>query len=210
MMVLGLTGGVGAGKSRILELFSSDYNAQIIQADLVARELEKPGQPGFTGLVSLFGSGILQENGTLDRSRFAARIFDDPEALKRVNALIHPLTWNEIRRQIRESQADLVVVEAALFDERSRNICDHLIYVDTDDEVRIRRLMENRGYSREKCLDIMKNQADRSRFLALADFVIDNSGSIEAAEQQIRRILSEAGWKDRNSQTEKQTKEAEQ
>ena len=194
MMVLGLTGGVGAGKSRILELFSHDYGAQVIQADLVARKLEDPGQPGLTGLVSLFGTGILQKDGTLDRKGFAERIFGNPEALKRVNALIHPLTWNEIKRQIRESSAELIVVEAALFDERSREVCQYLLYVDTQDEIRIQRLMENRGYSRGKCLDIMKNQADRSRFLELADFVIDNSGSLEGSRQQIRQILKKTGY----------------
>ncbi len=194
MMVLGLTGGVGAGKSRILELFSHDYGAQVIQADLVARKLEDPGQPGLTGLVSLFGTGILQKDGTLDRKAFPDRIFGNPEALKRVNALIHPLTWNEIKRQIRESSAELIVVEAALFDERSREVCQYLLYVDTQDEIRIQRLMENRGYSREKCLDIMKNQADRNDFLKLADFVIDNSGSLEESRLQIRRILKKTGY----------------
>ena len=194
MMVLGLTGGVGAGKSRILELFSHDYGAQVIQADLVARKLEDPGQPGLTGLVSLFGTGILQKDGTLDRKGFADRIFGNPEALKRVNALIHPLTWNEIKRQIRESSAELIVVEAALFDERSREVCQYLLYVDTQDEIRIQRLMENRAYSREKCLDIMKNQADRNDFLKLADFVIDNSGSLEKSRLQIRRILKKTGY----------------
>ena len=193
-MVLGLTGGVGAGKSRILELFSEEYGAQVIQADLVARKLEDPGQPGLTGLVSLFGTGILQKDGTLDRKGFADRIFGNPEALKRVNALIHPLTWNEIKRQIRESSAELIVVEAALFDERSREVCQYLLYVDTQDEIRIQRLMENRGYSREKCLDIMKNQADRNDFLKLADFVIDNSGSLEESRLQIRRILKKTGY----------------
>ena len=194
MMVLGLTGGVGAGKSRILELFSHDYGAQVIQADLVARKLEDPGQPGLTGLVSLFGTGILQKDGTLDRKGFADRIFGNPEALKRVNALIHPLTWNEIKRQIRESSEELIVVEAALFDERSREVCQYLLYVDTQDEIRIQRLMENRGYSREKCLDIMKNQADLNDFLKLADFVIDNSGSLEESRLQIRRILKKTGY----------------
>ena len=194
MMVLGLTGGVGAGKSRILDLFSHDYGAQVIQADLVARKLEDPGQPGLTGLVSLFGTGILQKDGTLDRKGFADRIFGNPEALKRVNALIHPLTWNEIKRQIRESSAELIVVEAALFDERSREVCQYLLYVDTQDEIRIQRLMENRGYSREKCLDIMKNHADRNDFLKLADFVIDNSGSLEESRLQIRRILKKTGY----------------
>ena len=195
MMVLGLTGGVGAGKSRILELFSEEYGAQVIQADLVARQLEEPGQPGLIGLVSLFGNGILQADGTLDRKRFAEQIFENPEALRRVNALIHPLTWNEIKRQIRESSAELVVVEAALFDERSREVCRYLLYVDTQDEIRIQRLMANRGYTREKCIHIMQNQADRKQFSELADFVIDNSGTVESAEIQIRQILENIGWK---------------
>ena len=195
MMVLGLTGGVGAGKSRILELFSKEYGAQVIQADLVARMLEEPGQPGYIGLVRLFGDEILNADGTLDRKGFAERIFANPEVCKRVNALIHPLTWNEIKRQIRESSAKLVVVEAALFDERSRDVCQYLLYVDTKEEIRIRRLMENRGYTRGKCLDIMKNQADRRCFLELSDFVIDNSDTLEKSRQQIETILDTISWK---------------
>ena len=176
-------------------MFSEEYGAQVIQADLVARQLEEPGQPGLTGLVSLFGDGILQADGTLDRKRFAEQIFENPEALKRVNSLIHPLTWNEIKRQIRESSAELVVVEAALFDKRSREVCRYLLYVDTQDEIRIQRLMANRGYTREKCIHIMQNQADRKQFTELADFVIDNSGTVESAEIQIRQILENIGWK---------------
>ena len=189
MMVLGLTGGVGAGKSRILDLFSHDYGAQVIQADLVARKLEDPGQPGLTGLVSLFGTGILQKDGTLDRKGFADRIFGNPEALKRVNALIHPLTWNEIKRQIRESSAELIVVEAALFDERSREVCQYLLYVDTQDEIRIQRLMENRGYSREKCERIIESQASEEEYRARCSRVIDNSGSALETEKQLKEIL---------------------
>ena len=184
-MVLGLTGGVGAGKSRILELFSEEYGAQVIQADLVARQLEEPGQPGLTGLVSLFGNGILQADGTLDRKRFAEQIFENPEALKRVNALIHPLTWNEIKRQIRESSAELVVVEAALFDERSREVCRYLLYVDTQDEIRIQRLMENRGYTREKSASIIASQAPESFFRENADYVVVNNGNFAQTRQQI-------------------------
>ena len=189
MMVLGLTGGVGAGKSRILELFSKEYGAQVIQADLVARKLEDPGQPGLTGLVSLFGTGILQKDGTLDRKGFADRIFGNPEALKRVNALIHPLTWNEIKRQIRESSAELIVVEAALFDERSREVCQYLLYVDTQDEIRIQRLMENRGYSREKCERIIESQASEEEYRARCSRVVDNSGSALETEKQLKEIL---------------------
>ncbi|MFR5733419.1 MAG: dephospho-CoA kinase [Clostridium sp.] len=102
---------------------------------------KNPDSPGLPDCVSLFGNGILQADGTLERKRFAEQIFENPEALKRVNALIHPLTWNEIKRQIRESSAELVVVEAALFDERSREVCRYPAACSTQDEIRIQRLM---------------------------------------------------------------------
>lgn len=191
MTVLGITGGVGAGKSRVLELLKEDHHAQIIQADQVAKELEEPGQPGLAALVERFGQGILDEEGRLDRNQFAGMIFRDQEALLTVNGIIHPLVWNVIKERVAEADTGLVAVEAALFDERSRDICRYLVFVDTNRENRIKRLMENRGYSREKCLDIMRNQPDREEFLKLADYVIDNNGSLEDVRRQIREMLEE-------------------
>lgn len=187
MTVLGITGGVGAGKSRILDLLKERYGAEIIQADQVAKQLEEPGQPGFEALIGLFGDGIRNQQGAIDKEAFAQLIFKDKEALARVNSVIHPLTWQAIQRQIDESRADLIVIEAALFN--SRDICQKLIYVDTSAENRIARLMESRNYTREKCLDIMKNQPGREEFLALADFVIDNNGTMESVEQQLESVL---------------------
>lgn len=189
MRVIGITGGVGAGKSRILAILEAEYGAQIIEADLVARELEEPGQEGLRLLTEEFGDGILDLEGRLDRAAFAALIFRDPAALKKVNDLIHPLTWKAIERKLAGSTAPVAAVEAALFDEKTKHICQELWYVDTDDEIRIARLMEGRGYSREKCLDIMKNQASREEFLRLADAVIDNSGTIEDVRRQIAELL---------------------
>ena len=188
-MVIGLTGGVGSGKSRILELREEGYGARVIQADQVAARLEEPGQPGLLALVEAFGTGILDQDGRLDRNAFAARIFTDEEALKQVNAIIHPLTWNAIQEQIRREARPLTVVEAALFQEESRRFCDHLVFVDVSRENRILRLMEGRGYTREKCLDIMNNQPDRERFLALCDHVIDNNGSLEDTRAQVDRMM---------------------
>lgn len=189
MKVIGITGGVGAGKSRILSILRETYHAEIIQADEVAKELEEPGQEEYLRLVEQFGTGILDETGAIDRRRFAELIFRDEDALRMVNEIIHPLTWEAIRRRAGESRADLVAVEAALFDERSREMCEELWYVDTSVENRIERLMENRGYTREKCLDIMKHQRDRQEFLKLADVVIDNNGTIEAVKEQIAACL---------------------
>lgn len=187
--VIGITGGVGSGKSRILELLSTEYGAQVILADEVARKLEGPGQAGLLRLSEAFGDEILAPDKTLDRSRFAARIFRDPAALQTANEIIHPLTWQEIRRQIAESRAPLIAVESALFDENTKKICQELWLVDTSREIRISRLMENRGYSREKCEEIIRSQKSRGDFLKLADAVIENNGTIEEVRAQIAARL---------------------
>lgn len=188
MRVVGITGGVGAGKSRILDILKEEYQAQVIQADLVAKDLEKPGQPGYQRLVEVFGEKILSPDRTIDRKAFAALIFSDEAALDKVNAIIHPMAWQAVQELVAKSDAEFVAVEAALFDERSREVCDELWVVDTDDEVRIRRLCESRGYSREKCQSIIENQPSRAEFLALADQVIDNNGTVEDVRCQIRQI----------------------
>lgn len=196
MKVIGITGGVGAGKSRILDILREEYGAQVIQADQVARDLEEPGQEGYRLLTEQFGNTILCPDGRLNRAAFAELIFRDEAALKQVNDLIHPLTWKTISGMIEKSAAPLVVVEAALFSEASRHICEELWYVDTDEEIRIARLMANRGYSREKCLDIMKNQSCREEFIGLSDAVIDNNGTVDEVRQQIASLLREKNDKE--------------
>jgi dephospho-CoA kinase len=190
-LVLGITGGVGAGKSRILEILKQEYGARIIQADQVAAALEVPGEPGLLALTELFGTEILDRDGSLDRKAFARRIFTDEKALDMVNQVIHPMTWKKIQEMLEQEPCPVTAVEAALFNEESRSLCRHLVFIDTSEENRILRLMEGRGYSREKCLDIMKNQPDRAYFLQLSDYVIDNNGSLEAVRSQVRRMMEE-------------------
>ena len=108
-----------------------------------------------------------------------------------MNAMIHPLTIAEIGRRVAESSAPVVAVEAALFDESCRKLCGELWLVDTSEENRISRLMDSRGYSREKCLDIMKNQPSREEFLGMADHVIDNNGTAQQVEAQIAGLLAD-------------------
>lgn len=190
-LVLGITGGVGAGKSRILEILKQEYGARIIQADQVAAALEAPGEPGLLALTELFGTEILDRDGSLDRKAFARRIFTDEKALDMVNQVIHPMTWKKIQEMLEQEPCPVTAVEAALFNEESRSLCRHLVFIDTSEENRILRLMEGRGYSREKCLDIMKNQPGRAYFLQLSDYVIDNNGSLEAVRSQVRRMMEE-------------------
>lgn len=189
MKSIGLTGGVGAGKSTVMKILEEEQQAYVIQADLVAKELMEHGQPGFLELVRVLGTGILTQDGVIDRAVLAQMMFHQKEILETVNGIIHPMVWQEIRDRLKVSEAELVVVEAALPDENHRDICDELWYVYTSEENRIRRLMESRGYSEEKCRSMMANQKSEIEFQALADRIIDNNGSEENVRQQVLSAL---------------------
>ena len=189
MKVIGLTGGVGSGKSKVLKLLKAEYQADIIQADEVARELEEPGQAAFEQLVNKLGPSILDAAGRIDRRILAALIFDRPKIRETVNAIVHPLTWERIRQLIEASEAELVVVEAALLDKVTEELYDELWYVHAAAELRLERLARTRGYSRERTLAIMKAQAADEEFRRAADWVIDNNGSIEDLRKQLETRL---------------------
>lgn len=187
--MISLVGGVGSGKSRILELLKEEFGAEVIQADLVARQLEKPGRPGHKALLEAFGQKILGEDGYLRKDLLAALVFGDPEARERINGLIHPLVWDEVRLWALKSKASLVVVESAILSENRDDFFDEVWYVYTLKECRIRRLMDSRGYSREKCLKMMESQSSEEEFAKAADHMIDNNGSMEDVRRQLRKVI---------------------
>ncbi|MEG7530498.1 MAG: dephospho-CoA kinase [Hungatella sp.] len=193
MRVIGITGGVGAGKSKILDLLKQEYHARVIQADVVAKQLMEPGQIGYERLKVQFGTRFLTKEGLTDRKKLADSMFKDSEVLTTVNGIIHPLVWQQIQDEISKSAATLVVVEAALPVENPRDIYDELWYVYTSVDNRIQRLMESRGYTREKSLSMMANQPSEQAFRALADRVIDNNGSPEETKQQLEAIFKDKG-----------------
>ncbi|MEG2349535.1 MAG: dephospho-CoA kinase [Hungatella sp.] len=193
MRVIGITGGVGAGKSKILDLLKQEYHARVIQADVVAKQLMEPGQIGYERLKVQFGTRFLTKEGMIDRKKLAASMFENLEVLAAVNSIIHPLVWQQIQDEISKSAATLVVVEAALPVENPRDIYDELWYVYTSVDNRIQRLMESRGYTREKSLSMMANQPSEQAFRAMADRVIDNNGSPEETKQQLEAIFKDKG-----------------
>ena len=193
MRVIGLTGGVGAGKSRILDILKTEYGAEIIVADQVAHELMEPGQGGYREVVRALGTSFLNPDGTIDRPLLSALIFHDRNALETMNGIIHPMVWKTIKDKICSSQADLIVVESAIMGREQDAISDELWYVYTSEENRIRRLNENRGYSRERSLSIMKNQLSDEEFRELADRVIDNNGTVEDVKAGLEAILKDKG-----------------
>ena len=187
--MISLVGGVGSGKSRNLELLKEEFGAEVIQADLVARQLEEPGRPGHKALLEAFGQKILGEDGYLRKDLLAALVFGDPEARERINGLIHPLVWDEVRLWALKSKASLVVVESAILSENRDDFFDEVWYVYTLKECRIRRLMDSRGYSREKCLKMMESQSSEEEFAKAADHMINNNGSMEDVRRQLRKVI---------------------
>lgn len=189
MKVIGITGGIGSGKSMVLSLLETQFQAKVVQADLLAKSLQEPGEIGYENLLALLGPQILALDGTIDRSYLGQLIFKQKDIRKQVNELIHPLVWSEIKKIVKESKTNLVVVEAALFDESSKQICDELWVVDASETIRIKRLMENRGYTKEKAESIMKTQRSREDFLQMADVVIINDTTIDEVVLQLREKL---------------------
>lgn len=197
--VIGIVGGVGVGKSSVLRILAQDHGAFLIEADAVGHDLMRRGGTIYEKEVACFGREILGEDGEIDRKKLGAIVFSDPEKLSTLNAIAHPAIREEIGRRIRERQANpsalvhipLIVVEAALPEEAGMlEFCDVIWAVTAPRKTRIERLMASRGYTREKCLEIMANQRSEEDFLALADAVIDNGGTHEKTAQQIAALVA--------------------
>ncbi len=196
MKVIGITGGVGAGKSQILKYLEEKYRARILMADQAAHIVKEKGQSCYEPLVRLLGREVLDEQGEIHKGRMAAMIFSDEKLLLQVNAIIHPEVRKYIVRQIelerKKGEAKFFFLEAALLiEEHYDEICDELWYIYAEDSIRISRLMESRGYSRQRALQIMKGQLLEEEFRRGCQFVIDNSGKLETALEQIDRKLGE-------------------
>ena len=191
-MFIGVTGGVGAGKSTILQILEDKYNAHIIMADDVARELMNKGKASYRAIVKEFGDDILREDGEIDRQKLAEIVFQDEEKLNKLNSIVHPLVRKAIvkeQKQVNKKDPDrLIVLEAALLIEAGyKEILDELWGVIVQKEIRIQRLMDSRGYTREKSESIIANQLSDEEFRANCDFIIDNSGTLEDTTEQIRK-----------------------
>lgn len=191
MKVIGITGGVGSGKSEVLGILKRDFGAELLIADEIAHQVMEPGMPAYRRIVEALGTDFISEDGSIDRKALAKRLFGNGEALGTVNSIVHPAVWQAIEEGIRCSRKDLVIVEAALFDEEHNGLFDEVWYIFTSEENRISRLMKSRGYSREKCLDIMRSQKSESEFRAMADRVIDNNKTVADVKRQIETILKE-------------------
>lgn len=189
MKVIGITGGVGCGKSAILKHLKEKYNCVIFLADDAAKELEKPGESCYKKLITLLGDRILEDNGEINSKKMSAAIFDDEELLKKVNDIIHPAVRVYILETIEKAKNegfDYFFLEAALLIECGyKEVVDEMWYIFATEDERRRRLKESRGYTDSKIDAIMASQLTEEEFRANSDFVIDNNGSIRNSLKQV-------------------------
>ena len=207
MKIIGVTGGVGAGKSEILHYIETHYNARVLLADEAAHAIEAPGGAIYESLIQLLerypvpvtdgaeAAPITLPDGRINKPEMARRIFSVPELLDQVNQLVHPAVktyiLEESARERKAGRLDFFIVEAALLIEAGyKEHMDELWYIYCDENERRRRLRASRGYSDEKIDNILRSQLSEQEFRDNADVVIDNSGSIEAACAQVDAALS--------------------
>lgn len=193
MRVIGITGGIGAGKSAVLDFLQRNYKARIIQADLVGHHLMEPGNATYYPIVEQFGSQILNGDMTINRQKLGAIVREDFEKWEQLNRIVHPRVKEYVVGEIKsaeEAGMDYLFVEAALLIEDHYDaICDELWYIYAGEELRRERLKKVRGYSEEKISQIFERQLKDEEFRKHCRVVIDNSGDLEDTFRQIRKEL---------------------
>lgn len=189
MILVGLTGGIGSGKSTVSEMLAR-LGAVIVDADAITREVQQPGSALLAELAEAFGAHVLASDGSLDRAAVAKIVFDDPEALKKLNAIVHPAVGREMNaRIIAQRETDnVVVLDIPLLTENPREGLQGRIVVDVPVETQVDRLVRFRGFDEADARARIARQATREDRLAAADFVIDNSGSPDDLIDQIERL----------------------
>ncbi|MEU8624168.1 dephospho-CoA kinase [Streptomyces sp. NPDC048669] len=192
MLKVGLTGGIGAGKSEVSRLLVG-HGAVLVDADRIAREVVEPGTPGLAALVEAFGTGILNPDGTLDRPKLGSIVFSDAEQLAALNAIVHPLVGARSAELERAAGPDSVVVHDVplLAENGLAPLYDLVVVVDAAPGTQLDRLVRLRGMTEPDARARMAAQATREERLAVADLVIDNDGPVEALAPQVREVWSE-------------------
>lgn len=193
MLIVGLTGGIGAGKSAVAARLAA-HGALIVDADMVAREVVARGTAGLAAVVAAFGPRILAGDGTLDRSALGDLVFSDPEARERLNAIVHPLVERRTAEILAAAPEDAVVVHDVplLVENGLAPAYDVVVVVIADRDVRIARLRDTRGMSEEQARARMAAQASDEQRRAVADVVLDNSGTLLELRRQVDVL-----WRDR-------------
>ncbi len=195
MKIIGITGGVGAGKTEVIKMIEQLCSCIVVTADRLARKLEQKGEVCFEPLLDLLGDEVLDENGEIDAAKMARIIFAPgaEDLLAGVNAIVHPAVKTRILQMIREEEqkgTDYFFIEAALLiEDHYDTIVDEMWYIYADEDTRRKRLKESRGYSESKIDDIFASQSSDDVFRRFCSVVIDNSGSIEDTKIQLTELF---------------------
>ena len=188
-MIIGVMGGVGSGKSTVLNYLENNYEANIIEADKVAKEVMLPGNDVYNEIVKTFPEVIADNK--IDSKKLAEIVFNNKEQLEKLNSITHPGAVKEIVSRIKSSKNRIIVVESAiLLGSGVEQYCDELWFVFCNRDTRIKRLIQTRGYSKEKCISVIESQPADEECNKVADEFIDNSYSEENTREQIDLILN--------------------
>lgn len=194
MRIIGITGGIGTGKSTILHLLGDKYQAYIVETDKLAHQLMMPGEQAYEKIVKHFGIEILLEDGSIDREKLGRLVFQNETELAALNAIVHPAVKQFILEDIEEKKkAGLVkiyVIEAALLIEDGyKEICDEIWYIYVEKEERIRRLITGRGGNREKWESVINNQSSEEFYRENCNQIVENGGDIQKTAERIQHLL---------------------
>lgn len=186
MILIGLTGGIGSGKSEVARLLTA-RGAEVIDADLIVRELQQPGAEVYEKMVELFGQEVVGADRALDRAAIAKKVFSDESLLKTLNQLIHPIVRRVMNERVESfrSTDKVVVLDIPLLVENPREGLDGVLVVDLDSELAVRRLVEQRNMNADDARARIAKQATREQRLALANHVIDNSGDRDELSRKV-------------------------
>ncbi len=189
-LCVGLTGGIASGKSAAAEMLAK-LGANVVDTDVIAREVVAPGQPGLDAIVEEFGRDILDESGGLDRRMMRNTVFSNPESRARLEAILHPLIRQELWRQVDESDNPIqVLVIPLLVESGLSDMVDRVLVVDCPRQTQVQRLLSRDGETLEQAERILSAQASREARLAAADDIIDNSGSLAMLAQSVQEIYN--------------------
>jgi dephospho-CoA kinase len=188
MLKIGLTGGIASGKSAVAEMFAA-LGAAVVDTDLIAREVVAPGSRGLAAVRAAFGETVLASDGTLDRRRLRAVVFNDPELRARLEAILHPLIRTRTAEQIAAARGPYALVVVPLLIETDfTELVDRILVVDCPRETQVQRVIERDGVDRSAAEAMLAAQTDRATRLTAADDVIDNGGSLELTRAQVAEL----------------------
>lgn len=192
MPVIGLTGSFGSGKTTVAEMFRR-AGAKVIEADEIARQVVEPGSPALKEIVDLLGQQILQADGRLNRALLAERLFGDEALRRRVNAIVHPRVREIELQQLEQWRNEPLVVLCVplLLENQMERLVDRVVVVTVDDRVRVERLKDRDGLTEGQIAARLRAQMPQAEKVARADFVINNSGSLDETQRQVEDVLKE-------------------